>query len=196
MEIVQPRGQLSVIEPGVFEVRTKSQPAADCMDMPPSSGTGSRSAMRHESRSPSVKPRGWRRRQTRLNSKESRSSSSDDDSDTVRAKHAHSIIERRYRDNLKNKMMQLQLILDATERTTGHPRSPFQTLVPHQSGKVRKAAIITKAITYIQQSEVNIRSMSDKIQYLQSRIHLLEGLVKCGDCPLLENAVRTHSHPQ
>jgi len=126
-------------------------------------------------------------------------SSSDEDTAHARAKQAHSVVERRYRDNLNGKIMQLHRALVATESTsrlTGMPTQDFFASREHR-GKVRKSDVMTDAMNYVHQSEVEIRHMSDEILRLNDRVHALEKLVKCEDCTLLKQMVRLQlQHPQ
>ncbi|KIX02218.1 uncharacterized protein Z518_08157 [Rhinocladiella mackenziei CBS 650.93] len=118
--------------------------------------------------------------------------SSADDSATLRAKHNHSVVERRYRDNLNGKITQLHRTLLATEANPHLANYKSQILAPFQDGasRVRKYDIMTKAINYVHQSEVEIRHMTDEIRHLQERIYGLEKLVKCEDCTVLQNIMQ------
>lgn len=121
-----------------------------------------------------------------------RASSSEDESAQLRAKQAHSVVERRYRDNLNGKIMQLHSVLAATESTsrlTGMLTQDFFTSREHR-GKVRKSDVMTDAMNYVHQSEVEIRHMADEIGRLNERVRVLEKLVKCEDCTLLKQMVR------
>jgi len=125
-------------------------------------------------------------------------SSSDEDSAQLRAKQAHSVVERRYRDNLNGKIMQLHRALVATESTsrlTGLPNQDFFASREHR-GKARKSDVMTDAMNYVHQSEVEIRHMSDEIHRLNDRVRALEKLVKCEDCTLLKQMVRLQLQQQ
>ncbi|KEF54264.1 uncharacterized protein A1O9_09430 [Exophiala aquamarina CBS 119918] len=121
-----------------------------------------------------------------------KSSSSEEESASARAKQAHSVIERRYRDNLNRKIMQLHQTLVAVESTSRLTDSlahhTFYSKVYRT--KFRKSNVMTDAINYVHQSKVERRHLSDEIGRLSARLHTLEGLVKCDDCTLLKQMVQ------
>lgn len=132
-----------------------------------------------QERKPSPRLQG--RRKTSL----STSSSDGEDPAEIQAKHNHSVIERRYRDNLNGKIVQLHHTLQAIE---AGPRRVGS--FPPQSDpgrRTRKSDIMTGAIQYVHVSELERRHMTDEICHLQERIQSLEKLVKCDDCVLLKN---------
>jgi hypothetical protein len=102
----------------------------------------------------------------------------------LRAKQAHSIVERRYRDNLNAKIMQLHHTLCATGSPYISATSP-----PSANGggantptKVRKSDIMTDAMNYVHHSETAMRQMAHEIARLTDRVRMLEGLVRWEDC--------------
>ncbi|EXJ88278.1 hypothetical protein A1O1_05208 [Capronia coronata CBS 617.96] len=125
-------------------------------------------------------------------------SSSEDESAQLRAKQAHSVVERRYRDNLNGKIMQLHRALvaaESTPRLSGMPNQDFFASRENRA-KVRKSDVMTEAMNYVHQSEVEIRHMSDEITRLNDRVRALEKLVKCEDCTLLKQMVRLQIQQQ
>ncbi|KIX91926.1 uncharacterized protein Z520_12362 [Fonsecaea multimorphosa CBS 102226] len=118
--------------------------------------------------------------------------SSEDESAILKAKFAHSVIERRYRDNLNGKMMQLHRVLLATETSQTSSTSHFTTSStgPTLSGRVRKSDIMSRAINYIHQSEVEMRHLDDEIKRLQDQVGLFQKLVNCDDLSLLKDMTR------
>ncbi|OCT51756.1 hypothetical protein CLCR_08685 [Cladophialophora carrionii] len=128
------------------------------------------------------------------------SPSSEDDSASAiqKAKHAHSIIERRYRDNLNGKMMQLHRVLLAAETAESSPMNDAnpddaaavagafpqsvsldETKAQAQTvGRVRKSDIMTRAINYIHRSEAQMRHMSGEVARLQDQIRVYQKLVE------------------
>ncbi|KIW32089.1 uncharacterized protein PV07_03661 [Cladophialophora immunda] len=108
----------------------------------------------------------------------SKEPSSDPEALMLKAKATHSEIERRYRDNLKDKILQLHdtlLAIGANPRMTRRRAtgsSPPSTL----GDRVRKAEVFTNAINYIHQSEVEIRHMANEIQQLRTQLYQLEQL--------------------
>ncbi|KIW19493.1 hypothetical protein PV08_00065 [Exophiala spinifera] len=149
-------------------------------------------------------------------SKEDRDEDEDEDENeeedmaSLKAKYNHSIIERRYRDNLNGKINQLHRTLQATEASSPlfmreqqqQQRFDFDgasalALLPpaptseHLGRKrVRKCDIMTRALEYVHRSETESRHMRDEIQRLQDQVRGLERLIKCEDCTLLQNVRR------
>lgn len=79
---------------------------------------------------------------------------------------------------------------DAFSRTTsGLSNHDFYASREHR-GKVRKSDVMTDAMNYVHQSEVEIRHMTDEVSRLSDRVIALEKLVKCEDCTLLKQMVR------
>ncbi|KIX09551.1 uncharacterized protein Z518_00631 [Rhinocladiella mackenziei CBS 650.93] len=120
---------------------------------------------------------------------------SEDESARLKAKQYHSAVERRYRDNLKEKMEQLNRTLESTSRSTGFLFWDHSSSSGRRT-KVRKSDIITKAINYVHQSELEIRHMTDEIHRLEDRIQTLEKFVKCEDRSLLQNMIRVQLQRQ
>ncbi|KIW67326.1 hypothetical protein PV04_06589 [Phialophora macrospora] len=141
-------------------------------------------------------------RTKKRNNAPSSSCSSEDDSAIQKAKHAHSIIERRYRDNLNGKMMQLHRVLLVAETdeaskmtaavTDAAAASPSSLLVDDAkilspsspssgSGRVRKSDIMTRAINYIHRSESHMRHMALELSRLQDQVSVYQKLVKRED---------------
>ncbi|KAK5203140.1 bHLH/Zip transcription factor [Exophiala xenobiotica] len=116
------------------------------------------------------------------------SSCKEEDSADLKAKHTHSVIERRYRDNLNGKITHLYSTLQAVEAYTR--LIGFEGQFSDRGGSVRKCDIMSKAIHYVHQSEVELHHMTEEIQHLQERVRGLEKLVKCEDCTLLQNVRR------
>ncbi|OQV10867.1 Helix-loop-helix DNA-binding domain-containing protein [Cladophialophora immunda] len=105
------------------------------------------------------------------------------------SRHAHSVTERRYRENLNGKMMQLHQVLEAAK--INHPSRAAQingsSLGPNLSGRVRKPDIMSRAINYIHQSEVEIRHLDDEIKRLQGQVCMFQKLFSCDGCSLLKD---------
>ncbi|KIW37298.1 uncharacterized protein PV06_10638 [Exophiala oligosperma] len=127
--------------------------------------------------------------ETKPEKKRGRSDSSEDeDSASLRAKHNHTMIERRYRDNLNGKINQLHRILQATEANS--PLMLFDAEISDHGRRVRKSDIMARAIQYVNRSELEGRHKRDEIQRLREKVQNLERLGKCGDCTLLQNMRR------
>lgn len=107
-------------------------------------------------------------------------------------KKAHSIVERRYRENLNGNIAQLHEALIRTKRV-GYLIRPAQEDGPEPqkvaSSRARKSDILREATEYVQQTEVELRHMTDEIMFLNKRVRQLEKLLKCEDCALMKQLV-------
>jgi hypothetical protein len=116
-----------------------------------------------------------------------------DDPDTKsHSKKAHSLVERRYRENLNSNIAQLHLALLKTKRVgNGTPKGKDDDWEePRQAlSKVRKSDVMLEAVDYVHQTEVELRHMANEIELLTTRVRQLEKLVKCEDCPLVQQLV-------
>ncbi|KAI1614438.1 hypothetical protein EDD36DRAFT_227131 [Exophiala viscosa] len=164
--------------------------SSDTIDCIPETGTAQtwrktpvRCGNEHRA-SPQDEKSGPRLRRRRKKSR-SPSSSEGDDSSGDRAKHKHSVVERRYRDNLNGKITQLRHTLQAIEASPRRGGSLSHETDPAR--RVRKCEIMTRAIQYVHVSELEMRHMTDEIKHLRERVQGLEKLVKCDDCVLLKN---------
>jgi hypothetical protein len=132
-------------------------------------------------------------RTRKRNNHPSSSPSSEEDSASAiqKAKHAHSVIERRYRDNLNGKMMQLQRVIlaaeadeaskmNSTDAAAASPSLLDDTKAsPGGSSRVRKSDIMARAINYIHRSETQMRLMTLELSRLQDQVNVYQKLVKC-----------------
>ncbi|KIX92324.1 uncharacterized protein Z520_11932 [Fonsecaea multimorphosa CBS 102226] len=134
-------------------------------------------------------------------SKSKRTTSSSSDSEdierTTLAKQTHSEIERKYRNNLNAKMLQLHRTLESTSRMSSSSSSSSssddsdssQQAQPEQ--QPRKSDILSNALQYIDESELEMRHMSDEILRLKNRLVVLQRMVRCeGDCDALKQIVK------
>jgi hypothetical protein len=102
-----------------------------------------------------------------------------------RSKTAHSIIERKYRENLNSKITQLQETLSVTDSfVQGDSRLPNEAPAPN-GAKPRKGDILTRTIDYIQHAEIDKRHMSEEIRLLRSQITAMKRPSGCNDCSLV-----------
>ena len=94
------------------------------------------------------------------------------------AKVSHSVVERKYRENLNTKITQLDqaltLIRQAGDETCEVPC------------KARKADVINDALRYVKQANLDSEARVKEIDFLRLRVAALEKLVHCGDCALLK----------
>ncbi|RVX74021.1 hypothetical protein B0A52_01852 [Exophiala mesophila] len=194
--------QLGGLEPACFQSASLGEiedcSAAHCITPTMSNSSSRKSPKSTTSRKPSKdtarSPKQIKERDQKSRSKRTHTASeSEDESAQLRAKQAHSVVERRYRDNLNGKIMQLHRALvtsDAFARSTsGLSNHDFYASREHR-GKVRKSDVMTDAMNYVHQSEVEMRHMTNEITRLTDRVMALEKLVKCEDCTLLKQMVR------
>jgi len=67
-----------------------------------------------------------------------------------------------------------------------------------EPGQTRKSEVLQTAIDYVNQSQLEMRHMTNDINRLTARVKTLEKLVKCEDCNLLKGfnglkVIRKHS---
>lgn len=104
------------------------------------------------------------------------------------AKSSHSIIERRYRENLNQKITQL----DETLSNIRRPKDSGKSKIEEHPNKTRKAEVLNDAMRFIKQAELESGARNKEIDFLRLRVAALEKLVNCGDCALLKQ----YSDPQ
>jgi hypothetical protein len=105
------------------------------------------------------------------------------------AKKAHSLVERRYRENLNGNIIQLHQELLKTRRISSIIRQNQDEDIeePKQvASKIRKSDVMLEAIEYVHQTEVELRHMTNEIEFLNKRMRQLEKLIKCEDCVLMK----------
>lgn len=102
-------------------------------------------------------------------------------------------MERKYRENLNAKIGQLHTTLQSSHygpRAGDEGDSDgagAQSAIP--ASKVRKSDVLSEAMNYVNQTEVEMRHMENEIQRLSERVRVLEKLVRCEDCSLLKQMV-------
>ena len=101
------------------------------------------------------------------------------------AKSSHSIVERRYRESLNTKITQLDQTLSSIRRPSGQTGGPKSDEHPY---KTRKAEVLTEAMRYVLQAELESEARIKEIDFLRLRVAALEKLVNCGDCALLKQS--------
>ena len=102
----------------------------------------------------------------------------------LRAKEAHSLVERRYRANLSDKIMQLHRTLLAARSGVSEHRNAPLGIHRLSEPKVRKGEVLTEAIDYVNQAEVEMRHMADDILRLNARVDSLQKLVSYEQSPI------------
>jgi hypothetical protein len=118
-----------------------------------------------------------------------------------KAKAAHSIVERRYRDNLNDKFVQIHHLL--TEADLAGTFSAFARTSnsgPSQSsGKVQKSQILSNAIEYVHQAELVMLRLFDEVRRLRDKQRVLEYLshhTACHICHTVQNTMQRQCVPQ
>ncbi|KAI5250552.1 hypothetical protein E4T42_04943 [Aureobasidium subglaciale] len=132
----------------------------------------------------------------------SRRSSSDEDntqiSDTAAsrvrttdsAKVRHNIVERRYRENINAQVDVLRDSIVATVHSKEEQQGGSASrLGADELKRLTKAAVIAAATKQIRRARTENERLLDEHRSLQAQIRELEGLVKCGDCPLMKLTV-------
>jgi hypothetical protein len=109
---------------------------------------------------------------SKVERKRSCNSSEDKATSQIQAKKAHSAVERRYRENINSKIMDLHRTLLATE--FGSWSSDVEDvklldLKKEECGKIRKSDVLVNAMTYVHQSEIEMRHMSEEIRRLRGQ---------------------------
>ena len=99
------------------------------------------------------------------------------------AKSSHSIIERKYRENINTKITQLDQTLFDIRHPSGQPGEPKTDEHPN---KTSKAEVLNGAMRYVKQAELESEARIKEIDFLRLRVAALEKLVNCADCALLK----------
>ena len=114
-----------------------------------------------------------------------------------RAKNGHSMVERRYRENLNAKIGHLrQALLNTKSLAEDSDGSPVLEESTNGPAKTKKADVLVDAIVYVSRSEQEKKSMMTENSFLKLRIVALEKLIKCENCSLLTqmNALRVEAN--
>ncbi|KAK4546824.1 hypothetical protein LTR36_001556 [Oleoguttula mirabilis] len=151
----------------------------------PESSSHNRTSGSSISNSPTDAPkkRGGRKRkaevQLRRDEEEHEEESVELDADGQPTKTSHNVIEKRYRNNLNDKIMELRSSvpsLRAMGRTNGGDDSEdLGGLTP--AHKLNKATVMAKATEYIKHLEKRNKTMSDEMAALQARLATVEAAI-------------------
>ena len=96
----------------------------------------------------------------------------------------HTIIERRYRDNLNTQIETLRLSLPSLKNAyVCSPDVEDSALPPRLPSK---AMIIATAATYIKELEAERNQAIDSVSSLQQQVNDLQKLIQCNDCSILQ----------
>lgn len=113
------------------------------------------------------------------------SPSEDDASANKKAKRAHSLVERRYREGLNKGLEELEKALSQAQSPQAPNESAGVASTNSRHSKKKKSHVLADAMNYIYASEVDMRHLSHEVSYLSERVKLLEKLVKCEECPVI-----------
>ena len=133
------------------------EPAHTPTSQPPSTMTSSSSTQLNQSRS--TRPPPWR----------TSNDESKDSAPKARPKQAHSVVERKYRNNLNAKMKALQRALQATQFGTAGNGKAVDKGLSEAPTKFRKSDVLAEALNYVHQTELEMRHMSNEIHSLRER---------------------------
>jgi hypothetical protein len=109
---------------------------------------------------------------SKVERKRSYNSGEDEATSQMRAKKAHSAVERRYRENLNGKITELHCTLLATEFSSWLSDDEGAKLLnrpKEELSKIRKSDVLVNAMIYIHQSEIEMRHMSEEIRRLRGQ---------------------------
>ena len=93
-------------------------------------------------------------------------------------KKAHSLVEKRYRENLNSSITQLHLALQNTNRVRRRTRQEQEEEPEYRQQtlhRVRKSDVILEAVDYVHQTEVELRHMVSPSIIMPSSGPLLAG---------------------
>lgn len=94
----------------------------------------------------------------------------------------HSIIERRYRDNLNNQIEALRLLIPSVRET---PQDVEDSLgIPPKAPS--KAVVITAAASYIKELEAERAQRTAETKTLYEQVANLQQLLRCDNCSILQ----------
>lgn len=99
------------------------------------------------------------------------------------AKSSHSIIERKYRENINTKITQLDQTLFDIRCPAGESGKSKNSELPN---KVSKAEVLNAAMRYVKQAELESEARIKEIDFLRLRVAALEKLANCAKCALLK----------
>lgn len=95
----------------------------------------------------------------------------------------HTVIERRYRDNLNTQIETLRLSLPSLKNAYMHTTDLEDALPPRLPSK---AMIIATASTYIKELEAERDQAVEVAASLQQQVADLQKLIQCNDCSILQ----------
>lgn len=91
------------------------------------------------------------------------------------AKASHSLVERKYRQNLNSKMD----LLGQTIALSQHFRNKTDTDDKPSPSKLPKAEVLNRAMRYVQRAEIESEACMREIEFLRAKVAAYEKLVHC-----------------
>jgi len=158
--------------------RPSTPVASNCLKKQPGTTNGLRrtrgalKATNPDSRECVAKRAGKSAPYSKVERKRSCNSSEDKATSQIQAKKAHSAVERRYRENLNSKIMDLHRTLLAAgfgSRSSDAEDVRLLDLGKEEWSKIRKSDVLVNAMTYVHQSEIEMRHMSEEIRRLRGQ---------------------------
>lgn len=107
-----------------------------------------------------------------------------DDKPKSRRRLPHNQVERKYRESLNTQLESLRRVVPSLQQDHGCDGADIEDL-PAPS-KPSKAVILASATAYIKQIEREKKSMAEENQSLRAKVKVLQALVKCDDCSLMQ----------
>ena len=110
----------------------------------------------------------------------------------VRARQAHSLVERKYRENLNSKIQELHQLLHRVQASRNGSRvSPMGLQIDEEdfdddgterstSSRVKKSDVLVEAMSYVHTMEREMQRKDGEIQQLHDRISMMENWIKTG----------------
>jgi len=112
----------------------------------------------------------------------------------TRARQAHSLVERKYRENLNAKIQELHQTLQKTHfgKPCSHIASSRGNMnsiedddddaddIDGRSSKVKKSDVLIEAMNYVHSVEVELRRKDEEISQLHDRIKMMENWMRTG----------------
>lgn len=113
----------------------------------------------------------------RSSSSPKRHKKSNQPASVVDTKQAHSLVEKRYRENLNAKINELNVVLSCSANGSPSP----------DSSPAKKSEVLQAAIDYVNQSQLEMRHMTNDINRLNAKLKAIEKQTRCEDCNIVKN---------